>query len=93
MPASATTNRSIAHVAGQTALDEVEGVEEGGDEPEEEGGAEGVDGLRLNPGDLWFLIAMVSYAFYAALLRKRPQIHFLSFLAFTIIAGAIPRCR
>ncbi len=46
-------------------------------------------GLTLNPGDVWFLVAMVSYALYAALLRRRPAIHFLSFLAFTIIAGAI----
>jgi drug/metabolite transporter (DMT)-like permease len=53
------------------------------------GNPEALAGLRLNPGDLWFLIAMVSYAFYAALLRKRPPIHFLSFLAFTIVAGAI----
>ncbi len=46
-------------------------------------------GLTLNPGDVWFLVAMVSYALYAALLRRRPKIHFLSFLAFTIVGGAI----
>jgi drug/metabolite transporter (DMT)-like permease len=46
-------------------------------------------GLKLNKGDLLFLAAMVSYAFYAALLRRRPAIHFLSFLTFTIVAGAI----
>ncbi len=45
--------------------------------------------LKLNPGDVWFLVAMVSYALYAALLRRRPAIHFLSFLAFTFVAGAI----
>jgi drug/metabolite transporter (DMT)-like permease len=45
--------------------------------------------LKLNPGDLWFLIAMASYALYAALLRRRPAVHFLSFLAFTFVAGAI----
>ena len=45
--------------------------------------------LRLNPGDLWFLAAMASYALYAALLRRRPAIHFMSFLAFTFVAGAI----
>ncbi len=45
--------------------------------------------LKLNPGDIWFLVAMVSYALYAALLRRRPAIHFLSFLAFTFVAGAI----
>jgi len=46
-------------------------------------------GLKLNKGDLFFLAAMFSYAFYAALLRRRPPIHFLSFLTFTIVAGAI----
>ncbi len=46
-------------------------------------------GLKLNKGDLFFLAAMFSYAFYAALLRRRPPIHFLSFLTFTIAAGAI----
>ena len=45
--------------------------------------------LKLNPGDVWFLVAMLSYALYAALLRRRPAIHFLSFLAFTFVAGAI----
>jgi drug/metabolite transporter (DMT)-like permease len=46
-------------------------------------------GLTLNKGDVLFLVAMFSYAFYAALLRRRPPIHFLSFLTFTILAGAI----
>ncbi len=45
--------------------------------------------LKINPGDVWFLVAMASYALYAALLRRRPAIHFLSFLAFTFIAGAL----
>ncbi len=45
--------------------------------------------LKLNPGDIWFLVAMASYALYAALLRRRPAIHFLSFLAVTFVAGAI----
>ena len=45
--------------------------------------------LTINRGDVWFLVALFCYAFYAAMLRKRPPIHFLSFLAFTIIAGAI----
>ncbi len=45
--------------------------------------------LAFNPGDVWFLVAMVSYALYAALLRRRPAIHFLSFLAVTFVAGAI----
>jgi drug/metabolite transporter (DMT)-like permease len=45
--------------------------------------------LRFNRGDLWYLGGVVVYSIYAALLRLRPQIHVLSFLAFTIIAGAI----
>lgn len=45
-------------------------------------------GLRLNEGDLWFLLALVFYCGYAAAMRSRPAIHPLSFLAFTIIAGA-----
>ena len=45
--------------------------------------------LSFNQGDLWFLLALVFYATYAAILRLRPAIHILSFLGFTIIAGAI----
>ncbi len=45
--------------------------------------------LKINPGDIWFLVAMASYALYAALLRRRPAIHFLSFLAVTFVAGAL----
>jgi drug/metabolite transporter (DMT)-like permease len=45
--------------------------------------------LRLNQGDVWFLVGLMSYAIYATLLRKRPPIHFLSFLAFTFAAGAL----
>jgi drug/metabolite transporter (DMT)-like permease len=46
-------------------------------------------GLSFNQGDLWFLLALLFYTTYAATLRLRPPIHLLSFLAFTIIAGAI----
>jgi len=46
-------------------------------------------GLALNRGDVWLLVAVVSYALYAALLRLTPPIHFLSFLAFIIAAGAV----
>lgn len=45
--------------------------------------------LRINRGDIWFLVAMIAYALYAALLRRRPAIHFLSFLAVTFVAGSI----
>jgi drug/metabolite transporter (DMT)-like permease len=46
-------------------------------------------GLSFNQGDLWFLLALLFYATYAATLRLRPPIHFLSFLAFTIVVGAV----
>ena len=45
--------------------------------------------LSLNPGDIWVLAAMTAYALYTVLLRKRPRIHFLSFLTFTIVAGGL----
>jgi drug/metabolite transporter (DMT)-like permease len=46
-------------------------------------------GLDFNHGDLWFLLALITYATYAAILRLRPPIDALSFLGFTIIAGAL----
>ena len=44
--------------------------------------------LSLNRGDVWLVAAMAVYAVYTVMLRKRPAIHFLSFLAFTICSGA-----
>jgi drug/metabolite transporter (DMT)-like permease len=46
-------------------------------------------GLDFNNGDLLFLLALVIYSAYLAAMRLRPPIHMLSFLAFTIIAGAV----
>jgi drug/metabolite transporter (DMT)-like permease len=46
-------------------------------------------GLSLNIGDILVLIAIVCYAAYSALLRKRPPLHPLSFLAATFSAGTI----
>ena len=43
--------------------------------------------LSLNWGDLLIFIAVVGYAAYSALLRKRPVMHPLSFLAVTFILG------
>lgn len=40
--------------------------------------------LRLHPGDLWVLAAVLSYAVYSACLRLRPRLHPLSFLAASI---------
>jgi drug/metabolite transporter (DMT)-like permease len=44
--------------------------------------------LQLNPGDVWVFIAMIDWAVYTVLLRKRPSdIGPLAFLAATMIAG------
>ena len=45
--------------------------------------------LSLNDGDLTIIFALVLYALYSALLRRRPGMGQLSFLAFTIGWGAI----
>jgi len=45
--------------------------------------------LAFNVGDLWMLAACVLYAVYTALLRLRPQVHWLSFLFATFFLGAL----
>jgi drug/metabolite transporter (DMT)-like permease len=45
--------------------------------------------LRLNAGDVAILIATAIYALYSALLRQRPGIAPISFLAVTITVGAV----
>lgn len=45
--------------------------------------------LRFNRGDLWILAAMQVWATYTVLLRRRPDIHPLSFLAVTFAIGAL----
>ncbi len=45
--------------------------------------------LRLNWGDTLVLIAVIAYAAYTTLLRRRPPIHPLSFLAVTFAGGAL----
>ena len=44
--------------------------------------------LEFNTGDLWVFVAVVCYAAYTALLRRRPQVHPLSFLVATFLVGA-----
>lgn len=44
--------------------------------------------LELNRGDLWILAALALWGLYTACLRKRPQIHWLSFTAVTFFIGA-----
>ena len=46
-------------------------------------------GIGFNRGDIWILIALVFYALYTALLRKRPPIHPLSFIAVTMGGGTL----
>jgi drug/metabolite transporter (DMT)-like permease len=46
-------------------------------------------GIAFNRGDVWFVIALVFYGFYTAMLRKRPPIHPLSFLAVGMAGGAV----
>jgi drug/metabolite transporter (DMT)-like permease len=45
--------------------------------------------LAFNRGDVWFVIALLIYAFYVAALRMRPAIHPLSFLAVGMGGGAV----
>jgi drug/metabolite transporter (DMT)-like permease len=45
--------------------------------------------IAFNRGDVWFVIALLIYAFYAAMLRKRPVMHPLSFLAVGMGVGAV----
>ena len=45
--------------------------------------------IAFNRGDVWFCVAMIIFAFYSALVKKRPTIHPLSFLAFTMGWGTL----
>lgn len=44
-------------------------------------------GLRLNAGDAIMAVAVTMWAIYSVLLRKRPTVHPLSFLAASMMAG------
>ncbi len=46
-------------------------------------------GINFNQGDLWFIVALLIYGFYTAMLRKRPPMHPLSFLAAIMGMGAL----
>jgi drug/metabolite transporter (DMT)-like permease len=46
-------------------------------------------GLSLDRGSLWVLLAVLTYALYSALLRRRPAVHPLSFLAASFALGAL----
>lgn len=45
--------------------------------------------LDLNVGDVWFLVALLIYAFYTSILRNRPALGPLSFLALTMGLGSL----
>ena len=45
--------------------------------------------IAFNRGDVWFVIALLIYGFYAADLRLRPAIHPISFLAVGMGWGAL----
>lgn len=46
-------------------------------------------GLEVNRGDLWVFAAVLCYALYTALLRRRPPVHPFSLLAVTFGLGAL----
>lgn len=45
--------------------------------------------LRINAGDAWLVVANLFYALYSALLRRKPALHWLTFLAVTFALGAL----
>ena len=45
--------------------------------------------LSFVPGDLIILLAVILYALYSVLLRRRPPVHALSFLFYTFSFGAL----
>ena len=45
-------------------------------------------GFTLNRGDLFILAALALWGLYTAFLRKRPDIHWLSFVGTTFVIGA-----
>lgn len=53
------------------------------------GNVETLLGLSMAPGDLWVITAVIGYALYSVLLRRRPAVHPLSFLAGTFAFGAL----
>lgn len=47
--------------------------------------------LKINSGDAWILLAVISWAFYTYLLRHRPpELHPLSFLTAIVATGLMP---
>ncbi|MGB3865040.1 MAG: DMT family transporter [Xanthobacteraceae bacterium] len=45
--------------------------------------------IRFNTGDLLIIVALAIFGYYSVMVLKRPEIHGLSFLAFTFCCGAL----
>ena len=45
--------------------------------------------LSFNRGDILIFIAAVGYALYSVMLRQRPTLHPISFIAFTFVTGTL----
>lgn len=45
--------------------------------------------ISFNRGDIWFLVAIAIFALYSPLVRKRPAIHPISFLAVIATTGTL----
>jgi drug/metabolite transporter (DMT)-like permease len=45
--------------------------------------------IAFNRGDIWFILAMLDFAVYSALVKKRPAMHPISFLAVTMGWGTL----
>lgn len=48
-----------------------------------------LNAIAFNRGDVWFIGANLIFASYSALMKKRPPLHPLSFLAVTAIVGTL----
>jgi drug/metabolite transporter (DMT)-like permease len=49
----------------------------------------GLLSLELNRGDLFVILASITYAGYSVALRQKPQVHWLSFITILFMAGAL----
>jgi drug/metabolite transporter (DMT)-like permease len=45
--------------------------------------------ISFNRGDIWFFAALIIFAFYSTLMKERPAMHPLSFLAFSMGWGTL----
>ncbi len=45
--------------------------------------------LRINPGDIWILVSVLTWAVYTLALPYRPQVNAMSFLAAIVVIGLV----